>query len=143
MACSHGGHLTQMLRLLEAFEGYEFFFITYKGVTAEKLAFREYLLENIGKNLWRLILSFLSVFRIILREKPDLVLSTGSEIAIPVIYISWALRIPTIYVESWSRIRYASRTGRIVYPVVDVFLVQWKSLLRKYGSKAIYAGAVI
>jgi UDP-N-acetylglucosamine:LPS N-acetylglucosamine transferase len=82
------------------------------------------------------------IFKIIRNEKPDLVVSTGAEIAIPVFVVAKLFHIETIYLESWCRIKEPSHTGRLVYPLSNIFLVQWKQLLRMYGKKAKYVGEV-
>jgi hypothetical protein len=33
-------------------------------------------------------------------------------------------------------------TGKVVYPICDVFLVQWERLLKEYGTKAQFKGRV-
>ena len=142
LVCSHGGHLTEILLLMEAFEGHETFFVTYDSARTRELE-RKYLLKNIGKNPLELVRATLSTFRILLKEKPRLIISTGSEIAIPAFYLAKLFRIKTIFIESWTRVIQPTGTGRIVYPVSDVFLVQWERLLIKYGKKAKYEGAII
>jgi len=142
LVCSYGGHLSEMLQLMEAFEGHETFFITYDSARTRGLE-RRYLLRNIGTNPLLMAHAFFSIFRILCREKPRLIVSTGSEIAIPAFYLARILRIKTIFIESWARVTERSGTGRLVYPVADVFLVQWERLLPKYGEKAKYEGAVI
>jgi len=87
--------------------------------------------------------AWFSIFRILCKEKPDLIVSTGAELAIPAFYLAKLLRIKTIFIESWTRISEPTGTGRIVYPVSYVFLVQWKQLLVKYGKKAKYEGAIV
>jgi beta-1,4-N-acetylglucosaminyltransferase len=87
--------------------------------------------------------AFLSTFRILAKEKPKLIVSTGSEIAIPAFYLAKLFRIKTIFIESWTRFIEPSGTGKMVYPVADIFLVQWERLLDKYGRKAKYEGAII
>jgi len=131
-----------MLHLQEAFEGHETFFITYDSVRTRELG-RKYLLRNIGKNPLLMAYAFVSIFRILRKEKPKLIVSTGSEIAIPAFYLAKLFRIKTIFIESWTRVVQPTGTGRIVYPVADVFLVQWERLLAKYGKKAKYEGAII
>lgn len=84
-----------------------------------------------------------STFRILRKEKPDLIISTGAELAIPAFYLAKLFRIKTIFIESWTRVVQPTGTGRIVYPVSDVFLVQWEQLLSKYGKKARYEGAIL
>jgi UDP-N-acetylglucosamine:LPS N-acetylglucosamine transferase len=127
---------------MEAFEGHQTFFVTYDSTRTRGLE-RKYLLRNIGTNPLIMAQSFLSMLRILLKEKPKLIVSTGSEIAIPAFYLAKVLRTRTIFIESWARVIEPSGTGRLVYPVADVFLVQWERLLPKYGKKAKYEGAVI
>ena len=131
-----------MLRLMEAFEGHETFFATYDSARTRELE-RKYLLKNIGRSPWRMLTAGFAAFRILLREKPDLVVSTGSEIAIPFFYIARLLRVRTLFIESWTRVIEPSGTGRLVYPASDVFLVQWPALLDKYGRKARYEGGIL
>jgi beta-1,4-N-acetylglucosaminyltransferase len=142
LVCSHGGHLTEILQLKEAFKGHETFFITYDSVRTRQLE-RKYLLRNIGTNPLVMAQAFMSTLVILLKEKPKLIVSTGSEIAIPAFYLAKILRIKTIFIESWTRVDRPTGTGKIVYPVADLFLVQWESLLKKYGKKAKYEGAIL
>ena len=142
LVCSHGGHLAEMLHLKEAFEGHETFFITYDSARTRELE-RKYLLRNIGNNPFLMAYTFLLTFSILLRERPRVIVSTGSEIAIPAFYLARILGIKTIFIESWTRVVQPTGTGRIVYPVSDVFLVQWERLLTKYGKKAKYEGAIV
>jgi len=127
---------------MEAFEGHETFFITYDSVRTRELE-RKYLLANIGKNPWRMMTATCRMLKVLRREKPRLIVSTGSEIAIPAFYLAKLLRIKTIFIESWTRVIRPTGTGRIVYPVSDLFLVQWEALLAKYGKKARYEGGVL
>lgn len=142
LVCSHGGHLTEILQLKEAFEEHETFFITYDSARTRELE-RKYLLRNIGENPLLMARAFVSIFRILRKEKPKLIISTGAEIAIPAFYLAKLFRIRTIFIESWTRVVQPTGTGRIVYPVSDVFLVQWERLLPRYGKKAKYEGAII
>jgi beta-1,4-N-acetylglucosaminyltransferase len=143
LVCSHGGHLTEMLQLMEAFEGHDVFFVTYTSPRTSNLGFRSYLIENIGKSPIRMLKSFFQIHSIFVKEKPDMVLSTGSEIAIPAFFLAGVMGIKTIFIESWCRISTKSFTGRVLYYVSDIFLVQWPQLLKIYGKKARFEGAVI
>ena len=69
--------------------------------------------------------------------------SLGAEIALPFFYLGKLFRIKTIFIESWCRLTDLSKTGRLLYPVTDLFLVQWPQLLSVCGRKARYEGAVI
>ncbi|AKB23630.1 capsular polysaccharide biosynthesis protein [Methanosarcina sp. MTP4] len=127
---------------MDAFEDNDVFFITYEGARSSELV-KKYTMKNLGMNPFRFLLSVPKVFGILLREKPDIIISTGSEIAIPVFYTAKLLRIKTIFIESLCRVEAPSLTGKIVYPISDVFLVQWKQLLPKFGKKAQYWGNVL
>jgi hypothetical protein len=63
-------------------------------------------------------------------------------VTIPIFFFSRVLGIRSIYIESITRVVDLSGTGKMVYPIVDVFLVQWPSLLKKY-RKAECWGKVI
>lgn len=76
-------------------------------------------------------------------ERPEVIVSLGSEIAIPFFYWSRLFGIKTIYIESWCRVENLSVTGWLVYLVSDQFWVQWPQLLKKCGLKARFKGAVV
>jgi len=143
LVCSHGGHLTETLYLIDAFKGHNIFLVTYNSPRTRVLKYEKYLLKNIGKSPFRMLLAFFQIFWIFLQERPEIIVSTGSEIAIPAFFISKLMGVRTIFIESWCRVRSPSVTGRIVYYFSDVFLVQWPHLLSRYTKKAKYVGAVI
>ena len=146
LACSPGGHLTQMERLMPAFEGKEYFFVTHKSEYSQHLErayFIEYKEGYIRERITWLKTIFIAL-RILLKERPDVVISTGGgEIAVPFCYVGKLLGAKVILIETLTRIKTRSAAGRLIYPIADLFLVQWESLLTKYGKKAQYWGNVI
>jgi hypothetical protein len=52
------------------------------------------------------------------------------------------LGVRIAFIEGWYRVHTRSGTGPLVYPVVDLFLVQWPDVLRFYGPKACYEGGL-
>ena len=143
IVCSHGGHLTQMLYLMDAFNGNDIIIITYDSKRTRELDYKKYLVKNIGYNPVRMFTAAIAFLRVFSRYRPDLIISNGSEIAIPALYIGRLLGAKIIFIESWARVNNPSLTGRLVYPIADHFLVQWPQLLAKYGKKAVYEGAII
>ena len=143
LVCSHGGHLTEMEMLGPAFEGHCCFLVTYRSPRTEVLPGHRYLIRNIGASPWRLLGAFARAAWVLWRERPDVVLSTGSEIAIPFLWLGRAAGARTVYVESCCRVTAPSRTGPLVYPVSDLFLVQWPALLEGYGPRARYVGGLM
>jgi UDP-N-acetylglucosamine:LPS N-acetylglucosamine transferase len=134
-----------MLQLLEAFEGQDLFFVTYRSSRVEELErhHRVYALHNIGSSPLRMSCSLPAAWRILRRERPDVLVSTGSEIAIPFFILARALRIRTVFVELCCRVYSPSGTGKLLYPLADVFLVQWPQLVAVYGAKARYEGRLL
>ncbi|WP_434529984.1 PssD/Cps14F family polysaccharide biosynthesis glycosyltransferase (plasmid) [Haloarcula sp. NS06] len=143
LVCSAGGHLTELQSLSEASEGHESFYITTDDFRTRELDESKYLIGRIGTNPWQMLKSFFEIGWILVREQPDVLISTGSEIAIPAFFWAKIIGSKTIYIESWCRVNSVSTTGKIVYPVSDLFLVQWPELVDKVGEKARYEGAVI
>jgi UDP-N-acetylglucosamine:LPS N-acetylglucosamine transferase len=143
LICSPGGHLVEVLQLLEAFEGYPIFFLTYK----EKATLNRkntYWIMNFARNPLYLIIGILKILLIFLKEKPKILFSTGAEIAIPSFYIGkFLFHTKLIYLECSAQVYRPSLTGRFVYPITDLFLVQWEPLLRQYGPRARYMGGLI
>ena len=64
LVCNMGGHLAEMLLLMEAFENHDVFFITYKDPRIKQINYRKYLMENIGTNMRKMIKMFFKTFKI-------------------------------------------------------------------------------
>jgi UDP-N-acetylglucosamine:LPS N-acetylglucosamine transferase len=142
LVCANGGHFVEMLQLMEAFDSYKFFFITFRGsdTTALNNAYRFTDYKNI---LIKFIVLFCSGWYILLKEKPKAVISTGGGgIAVPFCIIAKCLGMKIVYIESFTRIKKSTRGGRFIYLIADLFLVQWESQLAMYGRKARYWGGV-
>ena len=146
LACSPGGHLTQMQRLMPAFEGRDYFFVTFKSDYSrhlERAYLIDYRLGYIRERLTWLKTIFIA-FRILVKERPDVVISTGGgEIAIPFCYVGKLMGAKVIFIETLARVSTRSAAGKLVYRIADLFLVQWETLLKEYGRKAQYWGSVV
>ena len=46
-----------------------------------------------------------------------------------------------IYIETFANINKKTATGRLIYPIADLFLVQWEEMLELY-PKAKYRGGL-
>jgi beta-1,4-N-acetylglucosaminyltransferase len=146
LACTHGGHFVEMMKLIDAIKEHEYFFITYDSMATRNLD-NAYLIKFEDKGMKAkimLIKTLIFAIRILIKEKPDVIVSTGGgEIAVPFSYIGKILGAKIVYIETLARITMSSSGGKLVYPIADLFLVQWKPLLKKYGRKAKYWGKVI
>lgn len=87
-------------------------------------------------------------FAILLSTKPTLILTNGPGSSVMLCYAALFLRVlglgsaHIVYVESLARVNSLSVSGRLLYPVVDRFVVQWPGLLTKYPN-ASCTGALI
>lgn len=145
LVCSHGGHYAQIMQLVDAFEGHKTFLVTYRSKITQNLK-GAFTLRHYGEMFWiipTLISATVQAIVILSLLRPAAIVSTGSEIAIPFAYIGKLMGIRIIFIESLTRARSKSFTGRIVYPVADLFLVQWSHMASKYGPKALWAGRVL
>jgi beta-1,4-N-acetylglucosaminyltransferase len=140
--CSHGGHLTELLLLSSAWDGMRHFWLTYDSPRTRPLE-PAYRLRNIGFNPVLLAIAFFRTAWIFARERPDVVVTDGAEIALPAVLIGRALGLRIIFIEVWTRVRLPTLTGRIAYPLSDAFFVLWPELLAAYGPKAQYEGGLL
>ena len=150
IASSAGGHLVETNKLLPIFKKHDFFYITFKiEKITKKLPGRTYHVINPDVRNRKLgisafLFNLIQVCLIIIKEKPDVVVTTGATVAFPVCYISkFLLSSKIIFIETMARVDTRSLTGILLYPISDVFIVQWKSLLDLYGDKAIHGGLLL
>ncbi|GAB4470221.1 MAG: hypothetical protein OHK0037_28850 [Elainellaceae cyanobacterium] len=101
-----------------------------------------YWLPYQGPRDWkRFLINIPKSLKILILERPDMVLSTGANIAVNFAFLSKLLGIRFLYVESISRSDELSLSGKFIYPIADEFYVQWQGLTEKY-PKAIFRGTV-
>jgi beta-1,4-N-acetylglucosaminyltransferase len=118
------------------------FWLTYDAPRTRTLD-RAYRMRNIGFNPLLLGIAFVRTAWIFARERPDVIITNGAEIAIPAVVIGRLFGVPIVFIEVWTRVRLPTLTGRIVYPLCDAFYVMWPELLEAYGSKARYEGGLL
>jgi len=117
------------------------YFVTFRtGHEAETLkSERYYTILNPYRNIFRFALNTIQSAAILLKERPDFVLSNGASVAIPTILLAKLMRKKVIYVTPAAAIFTPGATGKFVYPFCDLFVVSWRPLL-KYFRKAVYVG---
>lgn len=140
---SSGGHLQEISYLFDLQASYDAFL-----VTEESEFQKQYYLDNtycfpkIDRREKRFLLHFLQLIlasaKVLRKEKPDIILSTGALVTVPMLYLGKLLGKKIIFMESMARVEGKSLSGRLVYPIADLFLVQWESLRKDY-PKAVYA----
>lgn len=137
---SCGGHLTEVRALKPVYDRYEHFYVLNDQVQLPKdMEGKTYFIRHSERDLLFLV-NLWEAWRILHKERPGLILSTGAGPAVPFALISKLFfHIPIIFVEISAQVTKPSLTGRIMYYLSYRFFYQWKSLER-YFPKAIYGG---
>ncbi|MDP3989959.1 MAG: PssD/Cps14F family polysaccharide biosynthesis glycosyltransferase [archaeon] len=147
-----GGHTAQVLRLLQLIgDNYDYEYVVghddKTSVSKIKHSGKIYLIRNprlmkdksIVKVFFNMFFTTIAAWKILSKSKPDVIIGAGPAICIPLFWIAKLNGIKTIFIESWVRVSHKSNAGRLVYPVSDLFFVQWRSMKKVY-PKSIYAG---
>lgn len=137
LACSSGGHLTQLYQLKPYWQKKEHFWVTFNKEDANSLLKNEKIYHcyfPTNRNLKNLLKNTLLAIKILLKEKPDIILSTGAAIAVPFFYVGKILGTKNIYIEVFDRIDKPTATGKLVQPVCDKTIVQWEEMTKVYKN---------
>lgn len=148
---STGGHLDELLQLEACFFKYDYTIVTEKtknnlGLLAKYPNRVHFLIsgtystfKNKCTYLFKLLAnSFISLY-LILKIKPDVVITTGAHNVGPMCCLAKLFKKKVIFIETFANKNAPTKTGSIVYKFADVFIVQWESMLEFYPN-AIYGG---
>lgn len=140
---SGGGHWVQLLRLRPAFEGCDIAYVTVSRVYESQVApARFYAINDATRwNKFGLLLAAWRIFRILRRERPDVVVSTGAAPGYFALRIARRLRIRTIWLDSIANVERLSLSGQRAGRFADLWLTQWPHLAREGGPR--FAGTVL
>ena len=138
---STGGHLSELLQLREIFDDYNYHLITektkldenYKKDFKEKISFLIYGTKKYPISyFFKLIANTFLSFKYFFKYKPDVIVTTGTHTAGPMCIIGKIFRKKVIYIETFANRKSKTVTGRILYHIADVFVVQWEEMKELY-----------
>jgi len=140
---SAGGHLRELSQLSSIYLPYSHFYITFKRDDTLSLAKKEkvYFIERPARNPFLTLKSFFQTLKILLEEKPNLILTTGADVSLASCYLGKLLGAKIIFIESFCRTEKPSLTARLVYPISNLFIYQWQSM-KKYFPRGVYGGPI-
>ena len=145
---STGGHFAEMMMLEKMFKKYDYHIIT------EKTASNLYLTKKYPNRVNYLIYGtkdhpFSYPFKLLgncfkslyyyFKLRPEFIVTTGVHTAGPICCIGKIFGSRIIYIETCANIHTKTITGRLLYPIADLFIVQWESMLKLYPN-ATYGG---
>lgn len=145
---SCGGHLTELLQLKSMFKKYDYQIITEKTKNTIDLKDKyqdkvHYMIYGTKDHFliypFKLLMNcFISLFYFF-KFRPDYIISTGAHTAGPMCIIGKIFGKKIIFIETFANINKKTITGKLVYPIADLFIVQWESMLKLYPN-AVYGG---
>lgn len=145
---STGGHFTELMQLKSIFNNYDYHIITEKTKSSLQLQKQyenkiDYLIYGSKDHLFKYIFKFIyncfkSVY-LYIKIHPQFIVTTGTHTAVPICYFGKLFGAKIIFIETYANIETKTLSGRIIYPIANLFLVQWEEMIKLY-PKAIYAG---
>ena len=134
LACSAGGHFEQ-LRLAKKTilsDKYDFYWVTCKNKHLRNVLRDEryYTITNATLKKWTWVVNTLQALYILVKERPDVIISTGAGVAYPTLFFGKKLfKCKLVFICSSANVTKPSRVPYRTYPLSDLFLVQWPELL--------------
>lgn len=141
---SSGGHLAHMYMLKSFWEKNDRFWVTFDKEDAKSLLKKERMYScyyPTNRNLKALLKNTFLAFKVLRKEKPDVIISSGAAVAVPFFYLGKLMGAKLVYIEVFDRIDKPTITGKLVYPIVDKFIVEWEEMKKVY-PKAINLGSI-
>ena len=150
-----GGHTAETLALVDSL-GSKFEYIYIIGLldnlTPKKIRLKGRVLRVFTPRLLPQDSRLMSVVRTVLTlflsfiylsiHRPNVIISCGTGMTVPVFYSARTLGISTVFIESIARIENLSKTGRMLLGKVSIFMVQWKRIAEKIPD-AVYGGQML
>jgi hypothetical protein len=148
VGASAGGHMNELLRLLEVSQNWPeppSFYVTTMEELANKLREKgpTYVIGECNRqHPLKAIIVLAKSLKIVIKERPSVVITTGS-LPLAILCLSAKLMgTKIVWIDSIANIERFSLSGRVIRPFADLFLTQWPELAEKY-SNVEYAGAII
>ena len=140
---SGGGHWVELRRISAAFDGVDVCYVSTDASAAAGLGARHHVIRNVTRrNRLGFVVLLWQLLRILLRERPEVVVTTGAAPGlIALLLAKILLRSRTIWIDSIASAEIMSLSARLARPVADAWLVQWAHLARGEGPE--FWGAVV
>ena len=140
---SGGGHWVQLLRLRPAFAGEQVTYVTVSRRYQADVGLARLHVVNDATRWSKLALARLAVRMawIMLRQRPDIVITTGAAPGYFAVVLGKLLGARTAWIDSMANVEHVSLAGRMAGRWTDLWLTQWPGLAGAGGPR--YEGSVL
>ncbi len=140
---SGGGHWAELLRLRPAFAGCEVVWATVdRAYSAEVPGERFFTVRDATRwNKFSLVVLLFQVLWLLVRVRPDAVVTTGAAPGYFAVRLGKMLGRRTVWLDSIANVDELSMSGRMAGRFADLWLTQWEHLAGEGGPA--YRGAVM
>lgn len=145
LVASAGGHLTQLLRMIDSWKQYEAVYVSTSKVVIGELSElgKTYIIGECDReHFFRQLKVFARALKVVLKERPDYVLSTGAAPGFMMCLAGKLFGAKIIWVDSIANVRKLSLSGRLARPLTDLFLTQWPELADSQNGIDYYGGVL-
>lgn len=137
-----GGHLTEIRALKAVYKDHPHRFVINTAIVEPEDMRGKTHYITLSERDWKLILNIFEAFKILRRQKPKVILTTGGAFSVAFTLIGKLLGIPTVYIETVAKVTIPTVTGRFMYHLADRFFYQWP-YLEKFFPKGRYIGLIL
>jgi beta-1,4-N-acetylglucosaminyltransferase len=142
LAYSSGGHRAELERALAGIAFTDCFHVTFASGRAGPRGVRVHHLCHPRRSVARTLANAAQALLLLLRERPRVVVTTGADVAVPVLVLGKLLGARTVFVETGGTVA-PSLAGRLCYPFSDLFIVQWPDKLRAFPKAVLSRGLLL
>jgi UDP-N-acetylglucosamine:LPS N-acetylglucosamine transferase len=130
LVASGGGHWVQLLRLASAWSGHDLAYVTVQEAYRSQIGTgRFYVVSDATRwDRWRLLKMLAQLAWIVLRERPDVVITTGAAPGVAALRLGKWLGARTVWIDSIANVEALSMSGQRVRGFADLWLTQWPHL---------------
>ncbi len=107
----------------------------FQGIPAGK--FRRYFSWKNFTDIFQIFYAFLISYRILIKEKPRLIVSAGGFVSVPLVWAAYLKKIPIIIHQQDVR---PGLANRLMAPFARLITVTFEKSLHDYGAKAAWIG---
>ncbi len=140
---SGGGHWVQLRRLVPAFDGFDVAYVsTFDHYATQVAGHRYYVVPNASRfELKGFLPGALRAFRILRKERPDAIITTGSAPMLIFLMLGRLMGARTLWVDSLANPERMSSSGKIARRIAHETVSQWPEVAAAEGVR--YWGTVL